>query len=398
MSASLELSNLPLRAVLRPAPVLSPEDTVARFVQATRFVAANELPVVESGRLVGVASLADAVELLAIPGDEDREIALRRPLSSLMRPAEAVARTGSSSAEIGKLCAQRGINAVPVVDEDGYCLGIVRAVDLLLPEAPVCKPGLVGGMATPFGVYLTNGSLQAGAGNLALVASGALMGLLILLTIKCLSMGMWAVHICSHLPYYPVFDVEYDPPAGHPMLGIATVAARVVVFAVFLLLLKMTRVAGYHGAEHQTVHALERGEPLTMDVVRRMPRAHPRCGTNLLAAGVIFFSLDRAFGYLPVLNQAEPVLAALATLVTWRQVGAFLQERFTTRPATDRQIQSGIDAATELLEKYRQSEPSRPRLFRRIWCMGLLQTMVGSVLLVGAVILVEWIVSGQPNI
>ena len=85
-----------------------------------------------------------------------------------------------TSEEIGRLCAAHGLDVIPVVDADNYCLGIVSVTDLLLPEMPYSKPPVVGGMATPFGVYLTNGSLQAGVGNGALVAAGALMGAMML--------------------------------------------------------------------------------------------------------------------------------------------------------------------------------------------------------------------------
>jgi uncharacterized protein YqhQ len=43
----------------------------------------------------------------------------------------------------------------------------------------------------------------------------------------------------------------------------------------------------YHGAEHMTIHALEAGDPLTTDAVRRYPTAHPRCGTEFLVVVII---------------------------------------------------------------------------------------------------------------
>jgi uncharacterized protein YqhQ len=42
------------------------------------------------------------------------------------------------------------------------------------------------------------------------------------------------------------------------------------------------RVFQYHGAEHMTIHALEAGDPLTVDAVRKYPTAHHRCGTEFL--------------------------------------------------------------------------------------------------------------------
>ena len=42
------------------------------------------------------------------------------------------------------------------------------------------------------------------------------------------------------------------------------------------------RVFQYHGAEHMTIHALEAGDPLIVENVRKYPTAHQRCGTEFL--------------------------------------------------------------------------------------------------------------------
>ena len=49
----------------------------------------------------------------------------------------------------------------------------------------------------------------------------------------------------------------------------------------------MHRVFQYHGAEHMTIHALEAGDPLAVDAVRKYPTAHPRCGTEFLVIVII---------------------------------------------------------------------------------------------------------------
>ena len=43
----------------------------------------------------------------------------------------------------------------------------------------------------------------------------------------------------------------------------------------------------YHGAEHMTIHALEPGDPLTVDEVRKYPTAHHRCGTEFLVVLIL---------------------------------------------------------------------------------------------------------------
>jgi uncharacterized protein YqhQ len=74
---------------------------------------------------------------------------------------------------------------------------------------------------------------------------------------------------------------------------------RVGIFLGYLLVIAraedVRRVFQYHGAEHMTIHALEAGDPLVVDAVRKYPTAHPRCGTEFLvvviALSIIAFSL-----------------------------------------------------------------------------------------------------------
>ena len=74
---------------------------------------------------------------------------------------------------------------------------------------------------------------------------------------------------------------------------------RVAIFLGYLLLIgraeDVRRVFQYHGAEHMTIHALEAGDPLVVDRIRRYPTAHPRCGTEFLvvviALSIVAFSL-----------------------------------------------------------------------------------------------------------
>jgi uncharacterized protein YqhQ len=85
---------------------------------------------------------------------------------------------------------------------------------------------------------------------------------------------------------------------------------QVGIFLGYLLLVGRTsdvrRTFQYHGAEHMTIHALEAGDPLTVDAARKYPTAHPRCGTEFLVVvilvSIVVFSL--------VGRQAIPVMVA----------------------------------------------------------------------------------------
>jgi uncharacterized protein YqhQ len=66
---------------------------------------------------------------------------------------------------------------------------------------------------------------------------------------------------------------------------------QVALFLGYLILIGRTsdvrRTFQYHGAEHMTIHALEAGDPLTVDAIRRYPTAHPRCGTEFLVVVIL---------------------------------------------------------------------------------------------------------------
>ncbi len=66
---------------------------------------------------------------------------------------------------------------------------------------------------------------------------------------------------------------------------------QVAIFLGYLVVIGRTsdvhRTFQYHGAEHMTIHALEAGDPLTVDAVRRYPTAHPRCGTEFLVVVIL---------------------------------------------------------------------------------------------------------------
>lgn len=74
---------------------------------------------------------------------------------------------------------------------------------------------------------------------------------------------------------------------------------------------EIRRLFGYHGAEHQTIHAYEADAPLTPAAAGRFPLAHPRCGTAfILTVAVIAILIFSLIGPLPLgLRIASRLLA-----------------------------------------------------------------------------------------
>jgi uncharacterized protein YqhQ len=98
---------------------------------------------------------------------------------------------------------------------------------------------------------------------------------------------------------------------------------RVAIFVGYLLLVArapdVRRTFQYHGAEHMSIHALEAGDPLTPEMARKYPTAHPRCGTEFLVVVLIVSIVAFALvGSLPplwlVLSRVilVPVIAAIS--------------------------------------------------------------------------------------
>ncbi len=79
------------------------------------------------------------------------------------------------------------------------------------------------------------------------------------------------------------------------LLGYMTAISRVP---------EIRRVFQFHGAEHKSIYAYEKGLPLTVENARAQTRFHPRCGTTFLivfvAVSILVFSL--AFQIVPTVS------------------------------------------------------------------------------------------------
>lgn len=66
----------------------------------------------------------------------------------------------------------------------------------------------------------------------------------------------------------------------------AEAAVRIALFVGYIWAIgrmeDIRRVFAYHGAEHMTIHAYERDQPLDLEHIGSHPPQHPRCGTSFL--------------------------------------------------------------------------------------------------------------------
>ena len=266
------------------------------------------------------------------------------------------------------------------------------------PALPPAVPPRLGGMATPLGVYLHDGTSSGGAGFWGLLLTGMTMSVLALT-------AQFAAHTVSRLVsiHAPALGVwESRLPFGLP-LWLSAISPWLPLPFVFLLL-RLIPLSGIHAAEHQVVHCVERRETLTIGMVRTMPCVHPRCGTNIFAGFTLFlisflgvFCITKAQGWL-LLDSVTlaAMLSGPLTLIYWRRVGGWVQRWLATRPATDGQIAGAIFAAEQVLARHQRLGGRCLRFahLRRIWTMGLAQILLGYAVVIGLLTLAELVWPG----
>jgi CBS domain-containing protein len=348
---------------MRPTHAVAPEDSLHRAASELRRNGGDLIPLAFDGVLEGVVTETSLARALA------EGIDLNSAASLAALPAATIPPYATGAEALRRL-AEEEMPCLVVVDDQNRVLGLVSATDLVPRRRVVPRPAMVGGMATPFGVYLTNGVVTGGAGGFALVCTGALMFTL-LFGAECL------------VTYAMPALLSLGVPSSWGELVRSTLAPVLFLFA-----MRMVPLAGTHAAEHQVVHALERGEDLVPEVVKRMPRVHPRCGTNLAAGATIFLSIF-ATEWIPY-KEVRLMVAFFATMLLWRRIGSLLQEFVTTRPANEKQLRSGIQAAQQLLDHYARSRVATPSIPQRLWNSGILQVMIGSALMAGLIALLAW--------
>jgi CBS domain-containing protein len=326
---------------------LLPEDTLARATEVMRVTGLSLLPVGVGGKVIGALKMQDVHRALK----EDPDAGRSASVATLIKPLYAQVASHTSACEALDLALEAPEGVLVVLDEQGTYRGVVTHADLLSAWSGALRPPRIAGMATPLGVYLTTGGLRAGAGNLGLVLTGFCLALFYFVSDYMVHQVMVALHGYVEIP------------------GYLLLARQTLPFAMMLLLVRLSPLSAYHAAEHQTVAAIEQGEALVPEVVSRMPRAHPRCGSNIIMIFLVFAALQGT----------NPYLALLVSLVTWRYLGHYLQQFVTTRPPSSRQLQNGLEAGKELLAKYRgdPNNGNRATMRSRLWNLGWLQVTMG---------------------
>lgn len=236
------------------------------------------------------------------------------------------------------------------------------------------RPPRISGTAMVTGVHLSTGYARTSRDWELVVTGLAVMGLAGVASVLAFLL-VWLLDGITPVPTVGIL-LGVLPGAVPAHYAYWQVLVNLVVALAFLVVLRLSPLAGYHAAEHMTVTCIERLGRLDPEQVRHMPRAHARCGTSLLA------------GILPVFLVAVPLLsvnkelAALVVIVGWvlrDRTGLVLQQVFTTKPPSRKQLLAGIRAGEKLLSMISHERPGPLSPAQRLWRRGFPQMAAGAI-------------------
>ncbi|MBT4632323.1 DUF1385 domain-containing protein [Candidatus Peregrinibacteria bacterium] len=152
-------------------------------------------------------------------------------------------------------------------------------------------------------------------------------------------------------------------------------ASKIVIFLSYIILISLLkdirRVFQYHGAEHKSIWAYEKGLELNVENARKQTRFHPRCGTSfifivILMSIVIYTVFPPADTFLLKLGQRLAVIPLIAgisyealkfsakhqqnILVRAFSAPGLMIQGLTTREPDDKQLEIALHSLKESLK------------------------------------------------
>ena len=370
MSYKNKIPQLPtINEISETLPAVSEYCPASRLPDLFKESQSDTLPVIDmDGKLTGIISEYDLAKIIP-DWSMDQESYLHEYLvASLMTRDVWAETTNTNVSELLSNVNKMHTRVVPIVEKDDtYTGSVITRSSIIHYLTKLVKPRSLGGLATPLGVYITDGKHQAGPGNLGLFLTGVVLGFIISVieVITAFAINWFNIDPING-PYFPFI-----------ILG------QIVLF---LLILRFTPLVKMHAAEHQTINAIEKGMPLSLETVKMQPKEHVRCGTNLMVLilgiqiiVIIYGSYLTQFG--PLFQFLFLILGFSFIFSYWKQGGMLLQKYFTTVKAPDKYIKSGIKAGNEILKKYKEdTDPRSSSFFTKIWNSGLIQIVAGFIL------------------
>src|SRR5262245_8574800 len=149
-------------------------DSIGKAAELIRSSNGRAAPVTLSGHVVGVISSAEVAAAVAANPEQAKNL----PVATLtLNPCYGIPDFWAADRALAHF-RREGLEASPVLDAMGRYVGMITTADLTSALCGRLRPRSIGGMATPYGVYLTDGTVRGGVGNWALASAGVYLGLL----------------------------------------------------------------------------------------------------------------------------------------------------------------------------------------------------------------------------
>ena len=367
MGAMHKVQNLvQLKRLMLPVPTLAATDSVSRALHLMARSQASVLPVVAGTSLVAVVAEVDLLVWIIRQrgslGFLDPDKAHDAMVMQVMTSTVAVGYAEETLDTVLPLFEERRLKAIPVLDTLDRYQGMLTRQSVLDALTHQAKPPHIAGLATFWGIRLSNGVTHTGVPDRLLLAHGALLAWILLLAHALAhavlpKVGPW------YLAFFPVF----------------------VCIVALLGVMRFSSWSGYHAAEHQVMTAIERTETLTPETVRAMPRIHADCEARVtILAGLLTLLLSFA-------TLDARVAVALLTMAWLGQhrMALWLQRHIATRPASWKQIVHSVAVATQLLRGPVLWPDVPTGWWQRLWHQGVLSMASG-----GAIAWIVWMAVG----
>jgi uncharacterized protein YqhQ len=209
----------------------------------------------------------------------------------------------------------------------------------------------------------------------------------------------------------PSIGIGAESPIFHLIDGVLKMAILLSYVYLIALMKDIRRVFQYHGAEHKSIYAFEKGEELTVENARRHTTLHPRCGTSFLLFLVLisvaaFSAIFPLFGLTrlsanPVLNHLGMVgvkillmLPVAGVAYEFIKMCAFRMDRplfraliwpgmmlqkLTTREPTDDQLEVALASLKQVLKLEKEARAGAPEIeIAGIGELGLVAALVSE--------------------
>ncbi len=288
----------------------------------------------------------------------------------------------------------RGRNAIGVAlrHPDGSIVATSEPLNSILHRSRYARAPLFRGLVVLYETLVVGTRWLMRSGSVQAQGTGQEMGRVAIAITLLITIAL-AVGLFVLLPLFVASAVTHGAVATEPALGQGLLSPalvehviegvlRVFIFVGYLLVIsrssEIRRVFQYHGAEHMTIHALERDDPLDIEHIRRHPTAHQRCGTEFLVVFIILsiflFSLLAGQSlFVGVVGRIAmiPLIAAIAYeilrfgarhrhrwWIRWLFLPGIWLQSITTRQPDDSMIEVAVASMREALAANGEEAPA----------------------------------------